>query len=95
MGKRIIIVGQPNQDPREDIPDMYELPFNSLDFTLSKKFGTHWQVKGGIQNILNQTVQYRQTVEFEKAGEGNVKRYQPTLSFKPGRYYTLGIGFSF
>jgi len=95
LGKRIIIVGQPNQNPQEDIPDVYEMPFHSLDLTLSKKFGEHWQVKGGIQNILDQNVLYEQTVKFEKAGEGTVTRKQPTLSFNPGKYYTLGISVVF
>lgn len=95
MGKRIVLVGQVNQNPQEDIPDVYEMPFNSLDFTISKKFGKRFQIKGGVQNILNDRVCYQQTVKFDKTGEGEVSRIQPTLDFKAGRYYTLGVSVSF
>lgn len=91
MGKRIVVVGQANQNPQEDIPDVYEMPFNSLDFTISKKFGKHIQVKGGVQNILNDKVRYQQTVKFDKPGEGPVTRVEPTLEYMAGRYYTLGL----
>ncbi len=94
VGKRIVMVGQVNQNPSEDIPDVYEMPFNSLDFTISKKLGKHVQLKGGVQNILNQQVLYQQTVKFNNGTE-DVTREQPTLSFKAGRYYTLGISLLF
>jgi outer membrane receptor for ferrienterochelin and colicin len=95
MGKRIVIVGQANQNAREDIPDIYEMPLHSLDFTISKKIGKHIQLKGGIQNILNEKVRYQQTVKFDKPGVGMVSRIQPTLEYKSGRYYSVGIGVSF
>jgi len=91
LGKRIIVVGQVNQNSMEDIPDIYEMPFNSLDFTISKKFGKRVQVKGGVQNILNGKVRYQQTVKFDKPGTGEVSRVQPTLEYQAGRYYTLGV----
>ena len=31
----------------------YEMPRNQLDFTMSKALGTHWEIKFGIQDILN------------------------------------------
>jgi TonB-dependent receptor len=95
IGKRIILVGQANQNPEEDIPDTYEMPFNSLDFTISKKFGKLIQLKGGVQNILDGTVRCQQIVKYEKPGEGSVSRSQPTLEYKPGRYYSLGVSFTF
>ena len=42
LGKRIIGIGKSNSttnDVSVNIPDTYELPRNSLDFTVSKKFG--------------------------------------------------------
>ena len=39
IGKRIESVGVPMQDQNEDIPDIYEMPRNSLDLTFSKKIG--------------------------------------------------------
>jgi hypothetical protein len=71
---------------------MYEMPVNSLDFTISKKIGKHILLRAGIQNLINQNIRFLQTVVFEKPGEGTVKREQPTLTFQAGRYYTVGIG---
>jgi len=93
IGKRIVVVGQVNQNQSEDIPDVYEMPFNALDFAITKKIGTHLQLKGGVQNLMNGKVQYQQTVRFTKIGEGMVERTQPTLSYNPGRYYTFGISY--
>jgi len=95
MGKRIIVVGQPNQNPQEDIPDMYELPFNSLDFTFSRKFGKNIQIKVGVQNLVNQNVRFQQTVKYDVPGKGTIERVQPNLTYKAGRYYTIGISLIF
>ena len=91
MGKRIMIVGQAMQNPKEDIPDIYEMPRHSMDLTLAKKIGKHLQIKGGIQDLLNQKIRYQQQIKFDKPGVGNVERQQTTLSYRPGRYYSLGI----
>ena len=95
MGKRIIIVGQTFQNPMEDIPDIYEMPFHSLDFTVSKKFGNGIQLKGGVQNIVNNEVRYQQTVKFQQPDGSEATRVQPTLNYKAGRYYTLGVSLNF
>ncbi|MFZ4464294.1 MAG: TonB-dependent receptor domain-containing protein [Bacteroidales bacterium] len=93
LGKRIIVVGQPNQNQQEDIPDIYEMPYNSLDFAVTKKLGNRIQLKGGIQNIFNDEVHYQQSLKYQTS-DGEVTRIQPTLSFKQGRYYTLGLTLS-
>ncbi len=89
IGKRIMIVGTPEK------PDIFEMPRNLLDFTFSKRIGEHWQIKGGVKDILNEKVLYKQIVEYEKAGEGSVSRDQEIRSWIPGTGYSLGVSYSF
>lgn len=101
IGKRVSVVGQPYQNPDEDIPDVYEMPRNSLDFTFTWKRGEHWTIKGGIQDIISQDVVFKQTVSFSKDMDGDgiketkLERDQETLRFNPGRYITLGLSYNF
>jgi outer membrane receptor protein involved in Fe transport len=95
IGKRIMFVGNPNS------PHIYEMPFNLLDLSINKSFGKHLSVKFGIKNLLDQTVKFAQTVEFDKdnngdgIGDGIVEREQTTKSYQPGRYFSLGFTYSF
>jgi TonB-dependent receptor len=94
FGKRIVYVGS------VDIPDVYEMPHPLLDFSFSKKIGKYIQVKGGIQDILNRPFEYRQFVTFNKdtngdgIGDTKVTNSQTTLSYRKGKYFTLGISIS-
>lgn len=83
-GKRIVVVGL-------DFPDIYELPRHSLDFTVIKEFGNHWEIKAGVRDLLNQALIYRQYIQFEKQGEGLVNRTQDSYNVFPGTYYSVGL----
>ena len=95
IGKRIIAVGQPMQNADEDIPDTYEMPRQSLDLTFSKKLGKHFQLKGGIQDILNQPFVNKQFLIFTGKDGAKVKREQETINYKVGTYFSLGVSYSF
>jgi TonB-dependent receptor len=104
IGKRIYIVGLPKEHSWENIPDVYELPRNLLDLTISKRIGKYVEIKGGIKDILNQSIRYQQNIDTNvdkglyDSGESrieNVKATQVIRSFKPGSYYTLGIQVKF
>jgi hypothetical protein len=45
IGKRIVAVGRPSPNEWEDIPDIYELPRNVLDLTVSKTLGKNIEIK--------------------------------------------------
>lgn len=92
IGKHIAYVGASGN------PDVYEMPFHSLDLNFSQKFGKYFEIKGGIKNILNQTKEYAQTIEFTKSGEGSqntVTRKEVTKYYKPGSVFNLGLSFNF
>jgi hypothetical protein len=84
IGKRIVTVGL-------DLPDVYEMPRNSLDLLVTKELGKNIQVKAGIQDLLNEKVVERQYVEFTNATGEKQTREQSTLEYRPGRLITAGI----
>ena len=47
VGKRIVAVGRPSPNQWEDIPDIYEMPRNLIDLTVSKTIGKRFEIKGG------------------------------------------------
>lgn len=83
FGPRMYILG------RIGLPSIGELPFNSLDFTISKTFYKHYSFTLGVQNMLDQRVvrveDNNQDGKFKKGTD------QEFSSFKPGRYFSLGI----
>jgi TonB-dependent receptor len=95
IGKRIILVGNRNS------PHIYEMPFNLLDLTVNKAIGKHFTAKFGVKNLLNETVKFIQTVEYNKdinndgIGDGIVEREQITKSYQPGRYFSMGFVYNF
>ena len=97
IGKRVIFVG----DPYSGNPDVYEMPRNSLDLFISKNIGKYIQIKIGVQDIFNEAIKYIQTIEYNKdtngdgKGDGIVKRDEKTYSYTPGRFFSLGISFTY
>jgi len=87
-GKRIAIVGD------KDIPHIYEMPFNSLDFTFEKKIFEKISIKFGIKNALDGDVLFQQFQKYKTpTGEAAI-REQITNKFKPGRQFKLGVSVS-
>jgi hypothetical protein len=84
IGKRIVVVGLDN-------PDVYEMPRNVIDLMITKNIGEHVQLKGGIQDILNQKIVEKQFVEYKNTSGEILKREQSTLEFNPGSIFTLGV----
>lgn len=101
IGKRIVAVGRPSPNEWEDIPDIYELPRNVLDLTVSKTLGKNIEIKGGVRDLLNEKVEYMQKVNamvdmstYSKGTESGMKEFnrnQYTRIYYPGRYFTIGV----
>lgn len=99
IGKRIIGVGRSvgttsgNETLR--VPDSYEMPRDVLDFSLSKRFGTHWEVKMNVRDLLAQKVYYKQ-FDNVKYSNGRTKEVQETTRcYKPGRNVGLNVTYKF
>jgi TonB-dependent receptor len=92
IGKRIIYVGDKNT------PDIYEMPHHLLDISFSQRICKFLSLKGGVQDVLNQSYVFKQYETFLEDNNGTSKevtRSQNTMSFKRGAYYTLGLSFRF
>jgi len=88
IGKRITIVGTPER------PHIYEMPRNLLDFTFVQKIGKHFQIKGGVKDILAEKVVFQQSERYTKAGSPTEERIQVIRSFTPGRSISLGLNYT-
>ncbi len=91
FGARIYLFGT------KGYPSYGEMPRNSLDFTLSKKFSKRTSMTLGVQDILNQAVLIIQDTN----GDGKFTRPprnneyggvdKPIMRYRKGSYFTLGI----
>jgi outer membrane receptor protein involved in Fe transport len=102
IGQRIVAVGRPSPNSWESIPDIYEMPRNEVDFSLSKKFGGKFELKAGIKDLFGEKVVFRQNVKtvvdmsyYGSDGTKAFDRSQITKSYYPGRQYTLGLTLKF
>jgi outer membrane receptor protein involved in Fe transport len=87
FGPRIFVVGS------NSYPSIGELPFHSLDFSLTKSLGKIMKITLGIQNILDSEVGFVQDTNkdnvFSEKGADT-----PFQKYRPGRYFTLGLKFN-
>lgn len=83
FGKRIFAVGDLDQNATQ-----YEMPRHQIDLTVSKSFGTHFELKFGVQDILNQS--YRIIQDSDRNKKIN-SIDEPIQNYKPGQYITLGV----
>ena len=89
FGKRIFAIGDYNQQSGvANNPTQYEMPRNQLDLTISKDFGSRFNMKLGIQDILNQQYRLIQDTNSDRKITGFDDAIQ---RYKPGQYVTLGV----
>ena len=99
IGKRIVGIGKVDAGHggsiNNDIPDMYEMPRNAVDLSVSYKLGKYLEVSAGVRDILAQNVVFKQFPKFYD-DTGNIhEREQTTKEFKPGRTFALSLKASF
>lgn len=82
IGKRLFAVGT------YGTPDIYYMPRNSLDITLSKGFGKYLEIKAGVQDLLAQDELFKQ--DSNENGKIDSKD-ETTFRIRRGAYYTLGF----
>jgi len=87
IGKRIYIVGF------DDYPDIYEMPRNLLDISITKTFANNIELKIGIGNILDEDAVLLQDANqdgvFDKNKDQIIQRY------KSGRTISVGLSYKF
>lgn len=75
VGKRIAYVGTPTN------PHTWELPRNAIDLTVQKRFGEHFILKAGVNDILNQPVKFAQYHGVSEDIEVYTRKYVPNRQF--------------
>ncbi|MES2386612.1 MAG: carboxypeptidase-like regulatory domain-containing protein [Bacteroidota bacterium] len=88
VGKRIYAVGSTGT------PDIYELPRNVLDLTLTKRVNRFLDIRLGVQDLLNNAVRLRQDSNLDGNLSATSKGDEDILSYKRGSYYTFGLQFN-
>lgn len=94
IGKRIIVVGQRQQNSNDNIPDIYEMPNNLVDLTVTKKIGK-FEIKAGIKDLLNEKNRYRQTFNLKDSQGKAFSRTLDSKVFQRGTVYSLGLSIKF
>jgi TonB dependent receptor/CarboxypepD_reg-like domain/TonB-dependent Receptor Plug Domain len=89
IGKRIYAVGS---NFGTVYPDWYEMPRNVVDIIFSKGIGKKLIIKGGINDLLNQTNNILQDGNLD--GKSDSKIDQVIQSYKPGTTYSIGLSYT-
>lgn len=79
QGKRLVIAAT------ENVPDVYEMPRNVIDFKVSKQLGKHFTTSLTVRDILNQPVQRRFELETDEKLDYD--------SFRWGTSVNLGLSY--
>ncbi|MDR2955574.1 MAG: TonB-dependent receptor [Prevotella sp.] len=99
IGKRIVGIGRTSSSEgssiNNDIPDMYEMPRNVIDFIISKKIGDHFEINAGIKDILAPKVTYKQFPKYIDKNGVTQEREQITKQYKAGRNISVTARYIF
>ncbi len=83
IGPRLFAVGT------YGTPDIYEMPRNVVDFTVTKGLGKRFEVKLSAQDILNQRTRLVQ----DSNDNGHIdSKDEDIMIFRRGAYFSAGIG---
>lgn len=91
VGPRLFAVGGFTDSGERAYEDIYEMPRNVLDFSISKTFKERFQVKFSISDILNQ--QYTLLQDGNDNDELNRSNDQIIQQNRFGALYTLGFSY--
>jgi TonB-dependent receptor len=83
VGPKVVIVGIPG------IPEVYEMPRNIIDLTITKGIGKYVALRFSIQDILNQ--QFLLLQDANNDNKLDRKTDQAMQFYRRGSYYTFGI----
>ena len=99
IGKRIIGVGRSEGTTGDDsnarVPHSYEMPRNTIDFSIAKKFGKHLELKFNVRDLLAERVYYKQFADVTYADGSRQTVEEITRCYKPGRNIGLQAVYKF
>ena len=99
IGKRIIGVGRSEgSSASEDnarVPHSYEMPRDVIDLSIGKKWGTHWELKLSVRDLLAEKVYYKQFAKATYADGSKREIEEVSRCYKPGRNIGLQAIYTF
>lgn len=97
IGKRIVGVGRSlgstGSEDTKTIPNSYEMPRNTIDLSVGKKFG-RWELKATLRDLLAERVTFKQIDNVTVGGQSK-EIEEVTKQYKPGRNYGLTVSYNF
>ena len=99
IGKRIIGVGRSEGSTGDDsnsrVPHSYEMPRNTIDFSLAKKFGDHLEMKLNVRDLLAEKIYYKQFADVTYSDGSKKQVEEISRCYKPGRNIGLQAIYKF
>ena len=99
IGKRIIGVGRSEGSTGDDsnsrVPHSYEMPRNTIDFSLAKKFGEHLELKLNVRDLLAEKIYYKQFADVTYSDGSKKEVEEIARCYKPGRNIGLQAIYNF
>ena len=99
IGKRIIGVGRSEGSTGDDsnsrVPHSYEMPRNTIDFSLAKKFGDHLELKLNVRDLLAEKIYYKQFADVTYSDRSKKQVEEIARCYKPGRNIGLQAIYKF
>ena len=99
IGKRIIGVGRSEGSTGDDsnsrVPHSYEMPRNTIDFSLAKKFGEHLELKLNVRDLLAEKIYYKQFADVTYSNGSKKEVEEIARCYKPGRNIGLQAIYKF
>lgn len=99
IGKRIIGVGRSEGSTGDDsnsrVPHSYEMPRNTIDFSLAKKFGEHLELKLNVRDLLAEKIYYKQFADVTYSDGSKKEVEEVARCYKPGRNIGLQAIYKF
>ena len=95
IGKRIVGIGRTadsqGNTQNNTIPDIYEMPRNAVDITLSQRLSKVFELKLSGRDLLAENIDFKQFPPFTTANSTYEHREQVTKSYNPGRSFFLTV----
>lgn len=99
IGKRIIGVGRSEGSTGDDsnsrVPHSYEMPRNTIDFSLAKKLGNHLELKFNVRDLLAEKIYYKQFADVTYSDGSKKEVEEIARCYKPGRNIGLQAIYKF
>ena len=99
IGKRIIGVGRSEGSTGDDsnsrVPHSYEMPRNTIDLSLAKKFGKHLELKLNVRDLLAEKIYYKQFADVTYSNGSKKEVEEIARCYKPGRNIGLQAIYKF